>query len=207
MRDLTRARGAAVEDLRLKRQQVSSFLLRLGRHYPGKKSWSKPHMNWLASQKLDHVEQRIAFEEMLLAVRQAQDRIARLEEAIRVGGAGLVARRDGHGADGGARLRSRFGDRIPGGDRRSLALSPSARVDGYLGFVPSEDSTGDAVKRGRITKAGNRRARCILVECSWSYRHPPRIGKESRQRSQPRQAPLVRSPGKRSAACSARFEH
>src|SRR5919106_868024 len=30
MRDLTRARGAAVEDLRAKRQQVTSLLLRLG---------------------------------------------------------------------------------------------------------------------------------------------------------------------------------
>src|ERR1700722_12529207 len=35
MRDLTRARGAAVEDLRAKRQQVLSLLLRLRLHYPG----------------------------------------------------------------------------------------------------------------------------------------------------------------------------
>src|ERR1700692_4803933 len=83
MRDLTRTRGAAVEDLRRKRQHISSFLLRVGLHYAGKKTWSKPHMKWMASQKLDHAEQRIAFEEMLLAVRQAQERIARLEEAIR----------------------------------------------------------------------------------------------------------------------------
>src|SRR6266481_1944777 len=84
MRDLTRARGAAVEDLRRKRQQVSAFLLRQGRHYSdGKKTWTKAHMNWLASQKLEHPEQRIAFEEMLLAVRQAQERIERLEQAIR----------------------------------------------------------------------------------------------------------------------------
>ena len=33
MRDLTRAREAAVEDLRCKRQQVSAFLLRQGLHY------------------------------------------------------------------------------------------------------------------------------------------------------------------------------
>jgi transposase len=46
----------------------------------------------------------------------------------------------------------------------------------YLGLVPSEDSTGDTVKRGPITKAGNRRARRMLVECSWSYQHPPRVG-------------------------------
>ena len=83
MRDLSRARGAAAEDLRRKRQQVSSFLLRHGLHYPaGRKTWSKSHMSWLSSQKLDHLEQRIAFEEMLFGVRQAQDRIGRLEQAI-----------------------------------------------------------------------------------------------------------------------------
>ena len=64
MRDLTRARGAAVDDL-AKRQQVSALLLRLGLHYPGKTTWSKAHMAWLAGQKLAHLEQRIAFEEML----------------------------------------------------------------------------------------------------------------------------------------------
>src|SRR5262249_57601890 len=59
------------------------FLLRQGLHYPGKKTWTKAHMSWLASQKLEHPEQRIAFEEMLLAVRQAAERIERLEQAIR----------------------------------------------------------------------------------------------------------------------------
>jgi transposase len=36
------------------------------------------------SQKLEHAEQRIAFEEMMLAVREAQERMRRLEQAIRV---------------------------------------------------------------------------------------------------------------------------
>ena len=49
---------------------------------------------------------------------------------------------------------------------------------GYLGLVPSERSTGDSVKRGGITKAGNRRARRVLVEAAWSYRHPPRVGRD-----------------------------
>ena len=77
------ARGRGRRISQSKRQQVSSLLLRLGRHYPGKKTWTQAHMNWLTSQKLEHAEQRIAFEEMLLAVRQAQERIARLEQAIR----------------------------------------------------------------------------------------------------------------------------
>ena len=49
---------------------------------------------------------------------------------------------------------------------------------GYLGLVPSERSTGDTVRRGGITKAGNGRVRHLLVESAWTYRHPPRIGKD-----------------------------
>lgn len=178
MRDLTRAREAAVDDLKSKHQQVLSLLLRLGRHYPGKRTWSQAHMNWLASQKLDHPEQRIAFEEMLLAVRQAQERIARLEQAIRAAVpdwslaevvTALMAMR-GIDLVSATAFLAEIGD---------LSRFQTAReLMGYLGLVPSERSTGDTVKRGGITKAGNRRARRILVECSWSYRHPPRVGKD-----------------------------
>ena len=34
----------------------------------------------------------------------------------------------------------------------------------YLGLVPSERSTGDQVRRGSITKAGNPRTRRVLIE-------------------------------------------
>jgi Transposase IS116/IS110/IS902 family len=83
MRELTRAREAAVVDLRSKRQQVSAFLLRHELRHGGKRTWTKAHMSWLAGLKLAHLEQRIAFEEMLLAVRQAGERLERLEQAIR----------------------------------------------------------------------------------------------------------------------------
>src|SRR5262245_54509434 len=54
MRDLVRARETAMMDLRSKRQQVSAFLLRRGLHYSErKKTWTKTHLNWLASQKLE----------------------------------------------------------------------------------------------------------------------------------------------------------
>ena len=83
MRDLTRARETAMLDLRTKRQHVSAFLLRLDRPYPErKKTWTKAHMSWIASQKLDHPEHRIVLEEAMLAVRQAQERQERLEQAI-----------------------------------------------------------------------------------------------------------------------------
>ena len=45
----------------------------------------------------------------------------------------------------------------------------------YLGLVPSESSTGERVRRGGITKAGNARARRALIEGAWTYRYPARI--------------------------------
>src|SRR5205807_10292613 len=45
-----------------------------------------------------------------------------------------------------------------------------------LGLVRSENAGGDTVKRGPITNAGDRRARRMLVECSWSCQDPPRVG-------------------------------
>jgi hypothetical protein len=83
MRDLSRARQAAKKDLQGKRQQISSLMLRLGRIYPGKKTWGPAHMRWLMAQKLEHREQRIAFEELLEGIRQESERVERLEEAIR----------------------------------------------------------------------------------------------------------------------------
>jgi transposase len=53
MRDLVRAREAAVDDLKSKRQQVLSLLLRLGLHYTGKRTWTRTHMRWLVPFPLD----------------------------------------------------------------------------------------------------------------------------------------------------------
>jgi transposase len=178
MRDLSRARHAAIDDLKSKRQQISSLLLRLGLHYPGKKTWGKAHRNWLASIKLEQREQRFVLEELKLAERQAQERIDRIEAAIRAAVpewslcevvAALQAVR-GIKLINAVTLMAEIGDLTRFANARAL-------MD-YLGLVPREDSTGDRVKRGGITKAGNGRARTALIEASWSYRHPPRVGRE-----------------------------
>jgi transposase len=178
IRDLSRAREAAMADLKSKRQQVSSLMLRLGRHYPGKTTWGKAHRIWLTKQKLANLEQRIVLEELLGAERQAQDRLDRLQSAIRdavpdwslaeivtalqaMRGIDLVAA---------VAILAEIGDLSRFAGPRELM--------GYLGLVPSERSTGNSVKRGSITKAGNRRARRMLIEASWCYRHPPRVGRE-----------------------------
>jgi transposase len=177
MRDLTRARETAMLDLRTKRQHISAFLLRLGRPYgERKKTWTKAHVSWIASQKLEHPQQRLVLEEMMLAMRQAQERQQRLEQAIAAAvpewslAEVVTALRAMRGIDliSAATLLAEIGD-------LSRFRTPTELM-AYLGLVPSEDSTGDVIKRGPITKAGNRRARRMLVECAWSYQHPPRVG-------------------------------
>jgi transposase len=145
MRDLTRARQAAVEDLRRKRQHISSLLLRLGLHYAGKTTWTKTYMKWLMSQKLAHAEQRIAFEEMLLAVRQAEERIARLEAAI-------------------------------------CAAVPDWSLCEVVDALMAMRGIDMISATGFLAEIGDLSRFRIVVECSWAYRHPPRVGKNKQDK-------------------------
>jgi transposase len=176
MRDLTRARSAAAFDLRVKRQQTSAFLLRLGRVYPGKKTWGGAHMKWLASQELVHLEQRIAFSELMQAMGEAKARVARLEKAIEeaVPDWSLAPMVTALMAMRGVDLVAATAILAEVGDL-SRFRSPRELM-AWLGLVPSEASTGDRIRRFGITKAGNGRARRALVESAWCYRFPARIG-------------------------------
>jgi len=182
MRDLSRAREAAVNDLKAKRQQISSLLLRHGLYYPGKKTWGRKHRTWLAQLKLSHRGTRLAFEELTAGEREAAERVARLEAAIRevVPDWSLAPLVTALQAMRGIQLVTAVVVLAEIGDLSRFA-SPRELM-GYLGLVPSEDSTGDDVKRGPITKAGNKRARRVLVEAAWSYRHPPRVSLDMQAR-------------------------
>jgi transposase len=54
----------------------------------------------------------------------------------------------------------------------------------YVGLVPSEHSSGESRKRGRITRTGNHNARWVLVEAAWSYRYRPGMSREIRKRNE-----------------------
>ena len=176
MRDLVRARAAAVETQRVHRQQVGAFMLKHGRIFPRKKTWSMRYLRWLQEQRFDHPAHQITLQELVDAVRTSSERIVRIEAAIKeylpswslapVVGA-LQALR-------GVELIVAVTFATEIGDMRRFD-SPR-QLMGYLGLVPSERSTGDTVRHGGITKAGNGRVRHMLVESAWTYRHPPRVG-------------------------------
>jgi transposase len=51
------------------------------------------------------------------------------------------------------------------GDWRQL--SDVRQIAGFLGLVPSEESTGEKENRGAITRSGDRRLRNKLIQCAW----------------------------------------
>ena len=54
----------------------------------------------------------------------------------------------------------------------------------YLGLVPTENTSCDKRRQGRITKTGNGHARWLLVEAAHHYRLPPKVSKELSVRQQ-----------------------
>lgn len=178
MRDLVRAREAAVDDLRRKRQAISSMLLKHGRAFPGKTTWGGQHHRWLAEQAFEHPAQQVVLQELILAARHAKERLERIEVAIveflpQWSLAPLVEA-----------LQALRGVRLPTAATIVAEIGDLGRFNsarqfmGYLGLVPSERSTGETVRRLGITKAGNGRIRRALIERAWTYRHPARIGKD-----------------------------
>src|SRR5579864_8041732 len=109
-------------------------------------------MNWLMLQKLEHREQRIALEELLGAVRQESERVERLEQAIRNAvpewslAEVVTALQAMRGIDlvAAVTVLAEIGDLSRFQNPRELM--------GYLGLVPTEDSTGDKVKRAASPK-------------------------------------------------------
>jgi transposase len=175
MRDLVRARTAAMEAARRARQQLQGFLLRHGYVFIGRTAWSPAHRRWLAGLRFAHPAQQIVLQEQLGTITEAERRRDRLGEQIRE----LVP--DWPMAPIVAALRAMRGIAFLSavvlvaevGDFRRFA-NPR-QLMAWLGLVPTERSSGSKVARGGITKAGNGRARRVLVEGAWSYRFPARV--------------------------------
>lgn len=189
VRDLVRARQAAVRTLRQARQQLSGFLLRHGHHY-NRPAWTLMHRRWLAGLKFEHAVHCIVLEDCIAAVEAAAARRDRLEAHIEAALAewslapvvrALQALR-GMALVGAATLAAELGDITRFDNPRQLMA--------FLGLVPSEHSSGGTRRQGGITKAGNGAARRMLIEAAWSYRFPARISREQLLRQEALSKPV-----------------
>jgi transposase len=187
LRDLVRAREDLRVDLMRCRHRISKFLLRRELYYPHPGSaWTGRHRDWLTSLRFDDEASELTFVDLLHAHDSMLGRRERLERAL-----AELAERSAW-AETIARLRclrgidtlSAVGLQAEIGDFHRFAHPK--QLAGFLGLVPSEDTTGERRRQGAITKAGSKHARRLLVEAAWHYRLPPRISTtlERRHRGQ-----------------------
>jgi transposase len=183
IRDLERARDDAKRAERVARHQLGKFLLRHGRRFAGKTAWTKAHLQWIRVQHFEHEAQQRVLEDYLRSVEDLRERVDRLTKSIvelveswslRPIVKALQALR-GVNVISAAVLAAELGD--------FTRFKTAPQLMGYLGLVPSENSSGETRKRGPITRAGNGHARRILVESAWAYRFRPARSKAIRARS------------------------
>src|SRR5271155_2835642 len=182
VRDLARAREAAGDDLRRKRQQLLSFLLRHSRIYSGGGHWTLAHRRWLAGQKFDHAAQQIVFQEGIDAIEDSLQRLRRLAKqlALIVPEWSMAPVVGAYQAMRGASFLVAVTFAAEIGDVRRF--DTPRQLMSFLGLVPAESSTGDTVRRKGLTLAGSRRARRALIEAAWTYRYPARVSETLRAR-------------------------
>jgi transposase len=148
IRDLSRAREDAVSARLKARQRVKAMLLRHGRRYSGKSSWTLAHERYLADVNFSHPAQHIAFTEYRQAVKEGQERVERLTEALRAQSEQwrlkpvVEALSSLRGIDfvAGVTLAAEIGD--------FSRFSHPRELMGFLGLVPSEYSTGQTPPPG-----------------------------------------------------------
>ncbi|MFH0975827.1 MAG: transposase [Spirochaetota bacterium] len=77
----------------------------------------------------------------------------------------------------------------------------------YLGMVPREYSSGQTVRKGSITKCGNKRVRRALVEAAHHYRHKPIISAKMKKDLENTSAELRIAPIKALKRLNKRYYH
>jgi transposase len=188
LRDLVRARESAKQDQLRARHRLSKFLLRHGRRAPlGVRPWTLGYMKWVREQvPFEQPAQDYTRLDYLHEVEHANDRVRRLEEAI---GEAVklapVTMREVIQALQALRGIAQISAVTIVSELGQISRFAGARqLMAYSGAVPSEESTGQRIRRGAITKTGNAHLRRVVIEAAWAYRHRPAIGATLHKRQQ-----------------------
>jgi transposase len=82
IRDLTRAREDAINDLKAAKFRLKAFLLRHDIRYTGQATWSPAHLRWLSEVVCPTPAQQLVFQEYVRAVTEHTERLQRLEQEL-----------------------------------------------------------------------------------------------------------------------------
>ncbi len=172
LRHLTQLRDTFVSEMVAMKQRIKSLLLFEGIEFPpapaGNGQWSfmvrdklrKLPCSSTVRFKLDQLLESLEFSEKQVVkttkeIRRFCQTDPELSQCIKyvmtVSGIGWIVA---------SQLLARIGD--------WRELKNIRQLGGFLGLVPTEDSTGDRTDRGSITHTGDGRLRSKLIQASWS---------------------------------------
>jgi transposase len=183
LRDLERLRDDAKRAERAARQQLGKFLLRNDLRYNEGVPWTKRHLKWVRHLRVANPIQQVVLDDSLKAVEDATERVERLTQALEenILASSLAPLVRGLQVLHGVAMVTASVLAAEIGDFRRF--STAKQFMAYVGLTPTEDSSGERVQRGAISKCGNRHVRHMLIEAAQHYRQRPRMSVALRQRS------------------------
>lgn len=184
VRDLSRAREAAMRDLNDAKHQLKSMFLRNNIRYKGSDNGSLKHIRWLTEIVLPHPCQQIVLQEMIQTISERMARLKRLDNELthQVKQWRYYPVVKAIQAMRGVRLLIATGMIAELGDLSRF--DTPRKLMKYVGLTPSEHSSGNTRKLGSITKCGNGRVRRLLIEGAHSYRYAAKVSKEMQLRQE-----------------------
>ena len=169
VKEYIRMRDDQKQMLKRTKQQILAFVLRAGKKFEGGKTyWTIAHIKWLKSLDLVGIEKE-TLTEYLVTYEYLTEKINRLDARIEEMASG-----------------DKYKDKVKNmqcliGVKAHTALSmvveigdfsrfeKASKFAGFLGLVPSENSSGESTNRYSITKAGNSHLRRLMVEAAQCY--------------------------------------
>ncbi len=149
-----------------------------------KTAWCQKYLDWIRTQHFAHPAQEAVLVDHLKTVEDLGERVARLTKSVE----DLVEswnQRPLVKALQALRGVSSISSAIIVAELGDLARFQTApQFMGYLGLVPSESSSGETRRQGRIARTGNGHVLRILTEAAWACRFRPSESPAIRIRSQ-----------------------
>ena len=171
-------------------------------------AWMQRHLDWKRREvTFEQFAQQATLEDYLAEVDHLGQRIVRLEkaidEAIEGAPATMKAVVNALQALRGVAKMSAITLIVEVGQLSRFAKA--RQLMGYSGTVATENSSGERIRRGAITKTGNAHLRRVLVEAAWCLRYAPNLTRTLRARQEGLPAAVVEIAAKARHRLSARY--
>jgi transposase len=189
VRDLVRCRDDIMTDLKRAKQRLNHFLIRHGYHYT-RSNWTKEHLKWIQQLELTDRNLQIVLSGYKNQIEYLEIQVNDFDKEIQE-----IAKSEKYDE----KVKALCAYRGIGVLTAMIIISEvidfsrfsnAREIMAYLGMVPSEYSSGTTVRKGSITKCGNKRVRRALIEAAHHYRHKPTITAKMKKDLEDTKAPF-----------------